>query len=545
MGGPISSRSSDAESHTMKQKRLVLSKLIGLTGLIYILGAAASGLLAFSVIRESMGVQIHQKLEAVLKSRATLVEDYFRLNQEQVRHLAQNAMIVRATKGLSGGFAELAAELDLSADVKGALSADLTAFYERELDSTPAALRQGRAPEALFPRSEAGRLAQWVYLAKNPNRIGSRNELLVSPHASTYEQAHRDAHPKLNQFLKAFDFRDILLFDLAGNLVYSTQKEIDFGSNLVEGPHSGTALGQVYRAAMASSAREVATSDFEAYLPSYGEPAAFFATPVYEEQRRVGVVVFQINPTRLNTVVADVHGLGDSGETYIVGDDLTMRTDSRFADSSTILSQRVETRASTQAIAGHAGSASIADYRGVEVLSHYRPLMIAGLTWGLIAEVDKADVEAPAVSLAWKTVLVFIVTLGVVALVSMGTLRLAVVRPMTQLLAAARKFRGGDYGARVHVASDDEFGLLAESHNQMAEAVQEQVTELKTTLANVKELYGLLPICACCKSIRGDDGYFRTVETYLVGKSKLEFSHTICEDCLPKLYPELDDILGA
>lgn len=98
-----------------------------------------------------------------------------------------------------------------------------------------------------------------------------------------------------------------------------------------------------------------------------------------------------------------------------------------------------------------------------------------------------------------------------------------------------------NYESRVHIASDDEFATLAESHNRMAQAVQTRVRELQIALEEVRELQGLLPICAACKSIRDSDGYFKTVETYLVGKSKLEFSHTICTDCVPRLYPELSD----
>ena len=75
----------------------------------------------------------------------------------------------------------------------------------------------------------------------------------------------------------------------------------------------------------------------------------------------------------------------------------------------------------------------------------------------------------------------------------------------------------------------------------MAQAVQDHIVKLESALTEVKELQGLLPICAACKSIRDDDGYYKTIETYLVGKSKLQFSHTICNDCIPRLYPELEN----
>lgn len=57
------------------------------------------------------------------------------------------------------------------------------------------------------------------------------------------------------------------------------------------------------------------------------------------------------------------------------------------------------------------------------------------------------------------------------------------------------------------------------------------IAELEQALNEVKELKGLLPICAYCKSIQDSDGYFRTVESYLVGRSNVEFSHCYCEQC--------------
>jgi PAS domain S-box-containing protein len=64
------------------------------------------------------------------------------------------------------------------------------------------------------------------------------------------------------------------------------------------------------------------------------------------------------------------------------------------------------------------------------------------------------------------------------------------------------------------------------------------VTELQAALAKVKLLSGFLPICAACKKIRNDEGYWEQVETYIRHHSEAEFSHGICPDCLRGLYPE-------
>ncbi len=62
-------------------------------------------------------------------------------------------------------------------------------------------------------------------------------------------------------------------------------------------------------------------------------------------------------------------------------------------------------------------------------------------------------------------------------------------------------------------------------------------TELELALAQVKQLSGLLPICANCKKIRDDTGYWQEVEVYISEHSEVEFSHGLCPDCINRLYP--------
>jgi len=77
---------------------------------------------------------------------------------------------------------------------------------------------------------------------------------------------------------------------------------------------------------------------------------------------------------------------------------------------------------------------------------------------------------------------------------------------------------------------------VADRHR--AEAEQERlVQELQAALARVKLLSGLLPICANCKKIRDDHGYWKQVEAFISSHSEATFSHGICPECLHKLYP--------
>lgn len=66
------------------------------------------------------------------------------------------------------------------------------------------------------------------------------------------------------------------------------------------------------------------------------------------------------------------------------------------------------------------------------------------------------------------------------------------------------------------------------------------IRELKMTLAQVETLEGIIPICASCKNIRDDEGFWHKVEKYIETHSVALFSHGICPDCVKKLYPDLN-----
>ncbi len=88
-------------------------------------------------------------------------------------------------------------------------------------------------------------------------------------------------------------------------------------------------------------------------------------------------------------------GLKESGETYLVGQDQLLRSDSRFTPETDVLKRKVDTQASREALAGKTDAKIIKDYRNVSVLSAYAPVEVAsGIRWALIAEIDKAEAMA-------------------------------------------------------------------------------------------------------------------------------------------------------
>jgi DNA-binding response OmpR family regulator len=77
---------------------------------------------------------------------------------------------------------------------------------------------------------------------------------------------------------------------------------------------------------------------------------------------------------------------------------------------------------------------------------------------------------------------------------------------------------------------------------ELQSALEDRIQELQDALDQIKTLKGLIPMCASCKKIRDDEGYWQQVEKYIMERSEVEFSHGLCPDCLEKHYPEYHEI---
>ncbi len=87
-------------------------------------------------------------------------------------------------------------------------------------------------------------------------------------------------------------------------------------------------------------------------------------------------------------------------------------------------------------------------------------------------------------------------------------------------------------------------GLDITDKKQVEIEKENLISKLQDALSQVKKLSGFLPICASCKKVRDDQGYWNQIETYIKNHSEAEFSHGICPDCAKKLYPQLVDEKG-
>ena len=110
----------------------------------------------------------------------------------------------------------------------------------------------------------------------------------------------------------------------------------------------------------------------------------------------------------------------------------------------------------------------------------------------------------------------------------------------------ARRFEEMRYGTKILAISISPFphGAIIASQDITEQKTVERdriklIEELRLALSEVETLRGLLPICACCKKIRDDSGYWNHIEAYLCKHTRTEFTHTLCPDCVKQFYPDL------
>ena len=238
------------------------------------------------------------------------------------------------------------------------------------------------------------------YIENNPHPLGERRKLDDAGDGSGYSALHANLHPLAKKFVVERDYYDLFLISPTGDVHYSVEKEDDYATNLYTGKYKDTGLAEVFKRALVyAQSDDVAISDMQAYAPSNGAPAMFIAKAMYGQAGELaGVIAMQLPTERIVDIMNFDAGMRKTGETYLVGDDLLMRSNSRFVEASTILEETVDTATVHKALRGEYGVEFTADYRGVEVLSAYSSTVIDDHSWAVMAEIDKAEILEIATS---------------------------------------------------------------------------------------------------------------------------------------------------
>ena len=483
---------------------------------------------ANSIGQEGLETQAKNQLISIREMKKSQIEGYFHTIRNQVLTFSNDRMVINAMREFKAGFRTFRDEAEssgpLSEQTLSTYKSELSKYYSGDFTQEYGKRNAGGNPNALtlLQQLDQDSLAlQYHYIQANPNTLGNKDGLIASPDQSSYSKLHQKYHPHFRDFLNKFSYYDIFLVDSeTGDLVYTVFKELDYSTSMIDGPYAKTGIGQAFREAnQASTPDAVALTDFGPYLPSYQDQAGFIASPIYDGEEKLGVLIFQMPISMINGVMTNEGkweqvGLGTSGETYLIGPDFTMRNQSRFlledeanyftaieniglpqhainlikAKRSSIGLQSVKTQGTQAAMSGETGFAIFPDYRNVPVLSAYAPLNIPGLRWAIMSEIDKAEAfvavntlsQSIQSNIAWMLAIVLLIVCPMGMLIGRWGARR--IHAVTHI---AEKVANGDLSKRVPVTSMDELGKMSQALNDMFDKVSHVLFEVRQTAEQV------------------------------------------------------------
>jgi methyl-accepting chemotaxis protein len=306
--------------------------------------------------------------------------------------------------------------------------------------------------------------------------------------------AYKTTFDKYYSFVKSYmdtyGYYDVFLISPnSGRMLLTVALEDDFGTELTsENTHLSRAWQEMKRT------QRTQVTDFEPYAPSNDDPAMFIVEPAFSDGQYIGAIGLQISVKAINGIMQQRSGMGDTGGSYLVGQDGYMRSDTpldhtpqsvlrSFREKRTLRSDSIK-----DALGGDSGEKEITftvEGKPQIVISSYTSVKIhETITWALIAEIDEEEILIPVNALTKTIILTGLVILAVIVLISLF-LALSISSPILKGVAFARSMSEGDLTTKLDVDQKDEIGQLGSALKDMAQRLQAIVGEVVTAADNV------------------------------------------------------------
>ncbi len=416
----------------------ISAKLPLVTVILAVVATAATGIISAYQAESALEHSALEKLEAIQEARKSELTSYLGSIKEDIQNMSENAMIVDAVLDLQYTF-----------------------------EST-----KGGLPKL-----------KELFVTKNPNKKAERYKLAKSG-GSRYSKTHATNHPVFHRFVERRGYKDIILIDANGNIVYTVYKGDDYATNIETGPWKKTHLNTLFQKLKKNvKPGYVAFTDVKAYAAKNNEPASFIATPMVDGVEFLGALIFQMPADRINRIMQNRAGMGKTGESYLVGTDNLMRSNLGLTGEPSILKTEAKSVPVTKALAGETGIMVTTDYSGTEVLSAFGPIDFMGVRWASIAEIAMTEVDKPVTALKTTLIISALVIAGLIGVIGMifaGT----ITKPINTMADRMRELSQGDLEVVIpDLERQDEIGRMARS----VEVFKDNALEVKRLEAEQKE----------------------------------------------------------
>lgn len=526
----------------------------------------------------------YNHLTSIREMKARQVENYLATIRSQISTLSDSRMIIDAMRGFKEAYNNITNEVNVNEEENEQILKRMYNYYSSEfLPKLSENSLKSINIDKYIPTNKSALLLQDMYISNNQNSTGEKHILADLDNETSYNKLHALYHPIIRDYLEKFGYYDIFFVDNeTGNIVYSVFKEVDFATSLLSGPYKDTNFAEVFREAKdAKDNAYVKLVDYQSYIPSYDAPASFIASPIYDGDKKIGILIFQMPVDKINEIMTDNGrwkdvGLGESGETYIVGEDYTLRNQSRFLieDKNSYLQmikaiglkkdvvnqidklnnaiglQVVKTKGTIAALDHKRGTEIFDDYRGVSVLSSYKPLNIQDVNWVIMSEIDEDEAFRNIKEMRNQSILLFFGLLVFIIIISILFAR-KLTKPLENLQNSANELSKGNLDVEIKKESSDEIGDLATSFDIMKNSMKKLITDLKDMNQNlemkvkertkeIKMAYDELDVYKNQLEVKVEEEIKKRQETMAIKErmeGELNIAHDIQMSMIPLLFP--------
>lgn len=326
------------------------------------------------------------------------------------------------------------------------------------------------------------------------------NEIKKNSQSATYIKLTGKLNHKLDNIAQKEGFNDYYLIGNNGLIYYSWRKKSDLGENLFTASLSGTLFGKTAWKSIKEG--KLLFSDLEFYNPANEKISGFFIHPIINDNGDIaGAVAIRLNMDKVNNIIRHEADMGETGEAYLIGEDLMFRTPSRFEDEDVILKKKVINKKAISWLdyIKHQGDVeylainklnieditTYANNRGNYVLGVYRTIYLLqdyGVNWALIEEFEHNEAFAYAQQLSDIAKISFLITVIIVFFISIFVTNWFV-RPIKKISSWAKQVASGELVHKDIKAPKNEIGEMVDTFNILVKSLQ--------SYANVSQLAAL------------------------------------------------------
>ena len=475
---------------TIKTKliALIITSLMGL-GIIM-------GIIGLDEFRSSLLNAKLSQLSAVSQTKKEHIQEYLDTLGSILAMAARQRSTVNALEEFSESFQELSSLFKVNEKL---LDNKLLEYYQAHYLPNIDFDMPGSSPKLdaadYLPATLNGKIAQYLYILNDPAKYPDKKRIDTS--SISYAKAYKKYHDGLNFVRIENELYDLFVIDLDGNVVYSSVKEPDYATNVLTGPYKESGLSKVFQEAIEGFGGDVFFQDFAPYTPSLNVPASFIATPIINEaEEAIGVLAFQMPIDKIDAVMSfngnyESVRLGETGESYLIGQDNKMRNDSRFIEDltdplvkrlkTTTGIYQVKTASSEAALKKKSGQHIIENYRGVTVLSAYDYVnLYDATTWAIVSEIDEAEALSDVNATMLKMGIIILLLMGGILAVSLWLINNGINKPIQRLkeeMVSISNTR--DFTKQIEVKGQDELSEIQRAFMQL-------ISSMRDTLQNAK-----------------------------------------------------------